>query len=226
MRWQGAGATRSVDMKLALGLLPAIWLSQSVLALRVLCQQRKREREIFVKEHLVSLSQCYLLDSSFMLQPCQEDKYNKQMSSRLVFTFLGISTNRPEDVPLIMVWADISNNLREWKQELLHKQHDDCLMSTGCSFWTSITHKMWIYPEFHPGLSDVDGIWMVCEPNAEPLWAGCVLQCSVELWGGNCGFVLILSHLLYSPCHCYPGFFSAAGSDWSGAWTACLVKGS
>lgn len=36
----------SVDMKLALGLLPAIWLSQSVLSLLVQCQQGGRDGEI------------------------------------------------------------------------------------------------------------------------------------------------------------------------------------
>ncbi len=54
----------SVDMKPALGLLPAIWLSQSVLSLLVQGQQRggerhretEREREIFLKEHFRSLS--------------------------------------------------------------------------------------------------------------------------------------------------------------------------
>lgn len=57
-----------VDMKPSLGLLPAIWLSQSVLALLGMRQQSA------VRES-VSDFWLYLLFSPFMFHSCQEEKY-------------------------------------------------------------------------------------------------------------------------------------------------------
>lgn len=67
----------SVDMESALGLLPAIWLSQSVLALLVQCQQRreretlrerKKERELSKGAFQVSELTCSILPSCFTSQ--------------------------------------------------------------------------------------------------------------------------------------------------------------